>query len=469
MIGRRTVLTGAGAAVVVGLAPRAAWAATEADVVVIGAGIAGLTAAMQLQEAGARVVVVEARDRVGGRMLTLDKLPGRPEAGGLQVGGGYGNLRSMIDWAGLELDDPDAPTSRGFALHIGGSLIAPDAWAGSPANRLAAAEKAMQPPALLNAILNKLPQLPEPDGWMAADMAAQDVALAETLAHSGLSAEAQRLAACNVNGNSAGTLSTLHLLRAAAIFRAGAGPTQTIRGGSMRLPEAMAAKLKTPVRLATPVTGLRVERDGVDVRLAGGQTLRARYAISAIPFSVLRQAVAMDAPLSPQQASAIAGMPYTRITQLHLTATEPFWESDGLPKYLWSDGMLARVFDYGGGHGGVHDLVFWLNGEHADWADRLAPEAVAAKLVAAYEAARPAAKGKLVARADGLHSWQREQWSRGAYHHWAPGQMSRLATACLEPAGRLHFAGEHVATAASGLEGACEAAVRAASAILGDL
>jgi len=468
MIGRRTVLKGAGAAVVAGLAPRAAWAATDADVVVIGAGIAGLTAAMQLQEAGAKAIVVEARDRVGGRMLTLDRLPGRPEAGGLQVGVNYGNLRSMIDWAGLELDDP-APPARGFALHIGGRLVAPDAWAGSPANALAGPEKAIQPPALLNFILSKLPQLTEPDGWMAAGAAAQDVALAEVLARSGMSAEAQRLAACNINGNSAGTLSALHLLRAAAIFRAGAGPTQTIRGGSMRLPEAMAAKLKAPVRLATPVTGMRVERDGVDVRLAGGRTLRARYAISAIPFSVLREAVAIDAPLSPQQASAIAGMPYTRITQLHLTATEPLWESDGLPKYLWSDGMLARVFDYGGGHGGVHDMVFWLNGEHADWADRLAPEAVAAKLVAAYEAARPAAKGKLVARAEGVHSWQREMWSRGAYHHWAPGQMSRLAAACLDPAGRLHFAGEHVATAGSGLEGACEAGVRAASAILGEL
>ena len=90
---RRSALFGGGAAALVaGVAPRRTWAATEADVIVLGAGLAGLNAAMLLEEQGLKVIVLEARDRVGGRVHTLDKMPGRPESGGLQVGEYYARV-----------------------------------------------------------------------------------------------------------------------------------------------------------------------------------------------------------------------------------------------------------------------------------------------------------------------------------------------------------------------------------------
>ena len=88
MLTRRSLLAGGSAAIVAGAAPRSAWGRTEADAIVIGAGLAGLYAAHRLEVAGLRTVIVEGEARVGGRLHTLDDVPGRPEAGGIQVGSG---------------------------------------------------------------------------------------------------------------------------------------------------------------------------------------------------------------------------------------------------------------------------------------------------------------------------------------------------------------------------------------------
>lgn len=93
---RRHFLQGTSAALVAGSAPRAAWGRTEVDVVIIGAGLAGLMAAHKLEAAGLKIVIVEGEKRVGGRLHTLDDLPGRPEAGGIQVGTGCCVLSRMI-------------------------------------------------------------------------------------------------------------------------------------------------------------------------------------------------------------------------------------------------------------------------------------------------------------------------------------------------------------------------------------
>ena len=69
-----------------------AWGQTECDVAIIGAGLAGLQAAMICESAGLKVSLLEASNRIGGRLFTLDDLPGRPEAGGIQIGGGYRRL-----------------------------------------------------------------------------------------------------------------------------------------------------------------------------------------------------------------------------------------------------------------------------------------------------------------------------------------------------------------------------------------
>jgi len=97
---------------------RPAWAATDtADVVVAGAGLAGLHAALTLEDAGLSVLVLEGRDRVGGKILTFANVPGLPEAGGQSIGSGYGRVVDAANRSGVVLEDqlPQAlrhPTSR---------------------------------------------------------------------------------------------------------------------------------------------------------------------------------------------------------------------------------------------------------------------------------------------------------------------------------------------------------------------
>ena len=432
---------------------------------VVGAGIAGLYAAMMLEAEGLKVVVVEARDRVGGRLLTLDDVPGRPEAGGLQIGQLYGRTMDAAMRAGVALEASAAPTSRGFAYHVGGALVAAGAWTSAPANRLAGDERAVLPSHLLTHYLARMPALPDDEAWATPDAARHDIALTRALRNLGASDEAIRLIGVNANSNAIERLSTLYLLRSAAVLRIGAGPTQVVIGGSARLPEAMARALKGDVRLGSPVVSLDETPGQVAVGLADGSRIVARQAICTLPFGVLRDIDLGSAMLPLSLARAILLMPYTRITQLHLTASAPFWQDDGLPKYLWSDDRrLGRVFDYGGGRDGVHNLVVWLTGASAEAVDTLPAEVAGAQAIAAYESARPAARGGL--RFHRRVSWGTDPFARGAYHHWGPGEMSRYAAPPPVPGARLHLAGEHLARRASGIEGACESGADAAFAAI---
>lgn len=460
---RRQALAAGSAAIVAGAAPRAAWARTEADVVIIGAGLSGLHAATLLEAQGARVVVIEADRRIGGRMHTLDDLPGKPEAGGVQIGSGYKRVIELATRHRIPLE-PAPAIERNVLYNIRGQSVAMADWAKSSANHLADAERAIPPAALGPFYSARFALLATPEAWMEAEAARLDIPYATALAAVGASPEALRLIDANLNGNSIPSLSALHVARTAAIFRASPGQIMMITGGSQRLPEAMAATLKAPPRLGRLVTGITETRDGVTVTLAGGKTIVARHALCTIPFAALRT-IAVEAPIDREMATMIAGLPYSRASFAYLSASEPFWKTDGLPETLWSDDpLIGRVFALG------EDpamLKVWLSGSNADQLDRMASDAAAAAIIARIEAARPASRGKLkLAR---LYSWQKNPMARGIYHHIAPGQAGALAASARREGNRLHFAGEHLAQNGSGMEGALESGERTARTILARL
>lgn len=431
---------------------------------IIGAGLAGLIAAQRLEAAGHKIVIIEGEKRVGGRLHTLDDLPGKPEAGGIQIGSGYRLLRAIAGELKVELIEgvgsgAGIAESRSALFNINGQTITAADWPSSPANKLAGSERATQPLALGFTYGAKLPRLASPEAWMEADPAL-DVSYAAALKQAGASDEALRLIQANMNGNTLADMSQLHALRTAAIFRAGAGPTATIAGGSQRLPEAMAARLKSPIRLGTVVTAIREDASGVTLTTSRG-SIRARQAICTIPFAALRH-IPVEADLHPAIATMIAALPYTRASFAFLSGREPFWKSDGLPETLWTDDpLLGRIFVLGDS---PPMLKLWTVGAGADLLDRLPRATVGAEIITRIEAARPSAKGKL--KLERLFSWQHSPMARGIYHHIGTGQAKLLADAVRAQGRRLHFAGEHLALSASGMEAALESGDRVARQII---
>ena len=110
---------------------------TDADVLVLGAGLSGLETALTLEDNGLKVRVLEGRQRVGGRLYTLTEVPGRPEAGGNTVSAAYGRVIAAGQRHGVPLDDI-GPRYAAFpdrqALFVGGEHIPPDRWAAHPRN-----------------------------------------------------------------------------------------------------------------------------------------------------------------------------------------------------------------------------------------------------------------------------------------------------------------------------------------------
>ncbi|HSN73338.1 MAG TPA: FAD-dependent oxidoreductase, partial [Steroidobacteraceae bacterium] len=435
-------------------------AAGEPDVLVIGAGLAGLHAAWILGEAGLNVRVLEGSPRIGGRMLTLDELPGRPEAGGLQVGSLYARV---LDTA-RRLDVGVEPDTRRpeFALHVRGETLGVAAWPASGANQLAEAERRLPPWALLGSYTRGRNPLASLDDWMRPEHRGLDVPLDGFLRTQGASAEALRLMEHNLNGNSLATLSTLGLMRSLAIFAASAGGGQQffIRGGSSRLPEAMARVLPEEVLLGRVVTGIRSDERGCEVQCADGSRHRAQFVLTTIPYSVLRD-VRIEPGLAGPQAEAVQGVQYTRITQVHLQASRAYWEDDGLPASMWTDTGLGRLFAgaaYGGD--GEHNVNVWVTGADADAFDRMDDAALFEHVRSEIERIRPSTRGEF--KLGRIVSWQKNPFNRGAYFHWGPGQVGRWADTFSRPHGRIHFAGEHTAQLMSGMEGAMESGERAA-------
>lgn len=152
------------------------------------------------------------------------------------------------------------------------------------------------------------------------------------------------------------------------------------------------------------------------------------------------------------------------MTTVHLQPTAKFWESDGLPLMLWSTGMLGQVLPILDSNKQVQRLIVWLNGDAALKADRLDRDARMAAVIAELERVRPACKGAL--KPLETRSWGSDPLAGGAYAEIAAGHFADTLAWNTRPHQNIHFAGEHTALDAPGMEAAVESGERAAKEIL---
>lgn len=441
-------------------------------VVVIGAGVAGLAAAYELTQAGHDVTLLEARGRAGGRVQTLRE----PFSDGLYAEAGAMNVFDTHDWTlkyiklfGLTLD-PSPQSSLGSVVYMRGRRIVTKQ--GQPVEYpldLTAEERKLGRRGLTEKYVTPVvKELGDYDaaGWPTAAILKYDrVSFTEFLRRQGASpaaAELLGLGALGAFGDGASTVSALVLLREIA-HRSKVKQNYYIRGGTDLLPRAFAAKLSDRIRYGAPVVGIEQDTRGVRVaylRAGARESLSADRVICAVPFTVLRR-VKVSPEFTPEKRRAVEEIPYTSVVRAYLQTATKFWTAEGLSGSATTDLSNALVFDGAPGQAprrGIMESYFAGPGARRLTAMR-EPERVASAL-AVVEKAYPRLRAEFEVGA--TKSWDEDEWARGAYAWYRPGQMATLLPHVARAEGRVHFAGEHASSLFGWMQGAIESGNRAA-------
>ncbi len=472
-ISRRQLLQTTAAASLAFTIPKTARAQTQSDVIVIGAGLSGLNAALNLEQQGLDVIVIEGRDRVGGRVYSLDNVPGSPEAGANSIVGAYARVRDAAKQFDISLSDqrPRGRLNRERTMALGGKVVTPDDWKQSPHNPFPEDLKSTMPWQYVGGIIAQNNPLTSLEDWFDPKFASHDISMFQFLTQHGAN-EAMIDLTYNTNityGTSAHDVSMLQMFASNYFVK-----TQLEiddgrfvgTGGNMRVPEGIAKNLKSEILLNKKVVGIRTEADGVDVQCEDGSLYRGRFVICSIPIPVLRD-VSIEPAIEGVQAQALNTVAWAPCTQTHIVAKKPFWEDDGLPLFMWTDGPAGFVVPNRVPEDPetVTSLTAWGRGFLARYLDRRGPEAGAAEVIEAIEEIRPAAKGQLEVLH--VHSWELDEFAGGAdFLSWRPGEIAEFHGELWAPHGRIHFCGEHTAPLARGMEGAMESGELAAFDVL---
>ncbi|MEZ5565248.1 MAG: NAD(P)/FAD-dependent oxidoreductase [Gammaproteobacteria bacterium] len=479
-VSRRTLVKGLSALPVAAALPgvlgsEQARAQNRSKVLILGAGLSGLNAALLLEEQGVDVLVLEGRQRVGGRVLSQRDVPGNPESGGTSLGAGYARLIDACKRFKVGLIDvtPVVPYFMNRELVLDHKLISPADWPKHPRNPFPEAARHSMPWSYLNPVIGKNNPLKNADAWLDPANAKYDVSLHQWLTSLGISDEVIELC-WNTNvshGTTADDVSAMMIMFGATftlmqIQLGGKTFGYTAVGGNQSIPEAMANGLKTPVRLGCNIVAIRSGDSGAEVHCADGTIFKADYVISSLPMSVLRR-IRIDPLVTGPHGVAINTLASQPVNLLHLIVKKPFWEDDGRNPAIFSDSLAGMVVPERNPKSpkDINSLTIWVRGRNATWMDTMQRDDAVATIMEDLYKMRPAARGNVEAAA--YQSWYQDQFSAGDWAVWAPGQVSAFAGAVGKPHGRIHFCGEHTAASNRGMEGAMESGERAAFEILG--
>ncbi len=448
----------------------------EADVIVVGAGLSGMIAARKLLEAGLVPLILEADERVGGRILTEEVLPGLPvELGAQWIGDTHERMFRLAAELEVETFPQYDEGETSYDLH-GSGVLRENAFHARFESELAELERVLR-------LLDELAaDVPVEAPWLAARADEWDVISAGTWYDAqGLSPIARTLLEiCTVGILAVPTVevSFLHLLFTiqtcgvtSELFAESEGGAQTTRfvGGTGEIPRRLAALIADHIVLEAPVQLIEHTADSVAVHCRGGLVARGRRVIVAIS-PTLAGRIMYDPPLSGIRDQLTQRLPNGSAMKAFFIYDEPFWRADGFNGQLISDVGPARMSNDTCIPGDDHGVILmFLEGDQARTFGRLPEDerrtALTAELVRHY--GDKAAKPEFYV--DG--EWSDRQWTRGCYNaNHGPHVWTTYGPALAAPIGVIHWASTDTATYWSAyMEGAVEAGERAAHAVVAEL
>jgi monoamine oxidase len=482
---RRQLLQGSAAAGVLSLGVRnaAARPAGTPRIVVVGAGLAGLTCAYRLKQAGCGASVYEAATRVGGRCWT-----GRGifadgqlyERGGELIDQGHTQLRQLIQELGLTADNLLRAERNGTepVYYFDGQ---PYTFAQATDDLKAVWQKLHRDlseasyPTLYNQFTERGAELDQ-------------LSVSDWIAESVPGGTASRLGqlldvAYNIEyGAESSEQSALNL-----IYLLGyAGPGQfrvfgksdekyRVRGGNDQVPTRLAQLLPGQITLGWALVAVRLNASGSYTLSfqTGGETKEvvADQVVLALPFSILRAQVDLHrSGFSPLKRTAIEELGMATNSKLHLQFRRRHWESLGYTGETYADTGYQNTWEVTRAQPGTAGiLVDYTGGQVGASFGSGTPTARAQQFLAQIEPVLPG----LSAQWNGLATidfWAGYPWTLGSYSYWKVGQYTRFAGVERQQEGNCHFAGEHTSVDFQGyLNGAVESGERAAAEVLDDL
>ncbi len=444
---------------------------TQADFAVVGAGLAGLRTAVDLAAAGASVTVFEARDRLGGRVLSAPRNGAEPtgaslvlDLGAQWVGPGQTEILRLVD----ELDLHVVPTAvAGRTIWSLGDGEVKQGGGGYPP---------LPPHVLAELLIGGLrvvgmsKRVPAQAPWSGAksrqwdDLSAEDWICRHLRTPSGREfARSYIRADFAVEPRESSLLGLLFALRSVGpARRLGTAEALRIREGAHEIANRLARPVGERIRFADPVRAITQDEDGVTVHADTG-VLRCRRVVVCVPPPLADQ-IAYTPALPEARARLLAELPMGASVKFHAVYSSPFWRARGLCGQAFaSSGPVGLTYDNSPDDGTGRGVLVGL--AVADQARRLGAHDVAGQHQQILQSLGrlfgpdAAAPDELV-----VQDWNAEQFTRGCFAaHFPVGIWTAYGSAFRAPCGRIHWAGTETASKWHGyMEGALRSGSRAA-------
>ena len=424
----------------------------EYDAIIVGAGFAGLTAARELKQFGYRVLILEARDRVGGRAYTAD-FNGKPN----DLGGTWIHWFQPHVWAEISRYGMDIVESPG---NFADDVIYLDETGQRHQTRISALGAEVYGPimALFAEAREIMPRPAEPfvdTRWIDADT----LSVADKLAASALTPEGRIIAAtiCAANSGAASkNVSWIDIVRLIALsgysleLQGDVLSRFKVKGGMRSLYTALADDCGATIELGSPVTAIETTPDGVRVVGANGKVYSDKAAISTLPLNTLKD-VAFAPPLPEQKRKVSVEGHAGKASKIHVLV-------DGeRPLFTgWAPGTGTSPINFilwDGIENGCTHLIAFGSADH--------PLDVMSK--AEIESALDQFLPNVVVLDSKAHDWNSDPYSKGAWCISRPGQISKALKALQAPHGRVFFAsGDWASAWRSAIDGAIEQGITTA-------